>query len=748
MKEPLLRRGNLAAVARGRTSNAGGKQPVIVASNRLPFTITRTARGSERRPSPGGLVSALDPVLRQRGGTWIGWPGGEVPEGEPLAGKDLPYRIRGVALSEAEIKSYYHGFSNRTLWPLMHSLPARSHFDRRQWEHYVTVNRRFADIANAEAEASKHALVWVHDYQLMLAPGHVRQARPETRLAFFLHIPFPPHDIFRLLPWAREILQGLLACDLVGFHVRGYAQNFLDCAERILGARVSPAELLVEYGDRTTRVGAFPIGIEFEHFARLAEQASPQPDMQREQVILGADRLDYTKGIPERLEAIERLLELYPEHREKVVLLQVAVPSRAQVAEYRELKSEIDEMVGRINGRFATANWSPIRYLYRTIPHERLCGLYRDADVALVTPLRDGMNLVAKEYVACQVRDPGVLILSSLAGAADTMREALLVNPYDIDRTAEVLHRALNMDEAERRSRVAALRRRERRDDVFAWVQQFLDASGFERAAMAPITEEELSSWLDDFLKQYRLALFLDYDGTLTQLRDHPDKAKLSPRMRKALQSCAGRSDIDVAIVSGRALRNVEGIVGESGLTYAGNHGLEIEGPEIPHFEHEDLVHYRHRAEELAVSLRSCEVDGAWTEAKGPTLTFHYRAVPENRRDEIVGEVRNTINAAGYQARDAHCAVEARPPIGWDKGRAVLHILRARYGPSWSEEVRVIYIGDDHTDEDAFRFLAGLASTFRVGSADTHTSARRRLPDVNAVQTLLEWLAGRENQRA
>lgn len=724
-------------------AQANSERPVVVASNRLPFSFARTPKGLEQRPSPGGLVSALDPVLRSRGGTWIGWPGIELREGEQIDRGDLPYRIHPVPLSETEVQRYYHGFSNRTLWPLMHSLPARSHFDRREWEHYRTVNQRFAEAVLSESE---EGLVWVHDYQLMLTPAMVRQERPEADLAFFLHIPFPPFDIFRLLPWAREILQALLCCDLIGFHVKGYAHNFMDCAERALGARLDRSEMMLEYGDRTTRVGAFPIGIEFDHFESLAKSAASQPESQK--IVLGADRLDYTKGIPERIQAFERLLELHPEHREQVVLLQVAVPSRAQVAEYRELKREIDELVGRVNGRFATANWSPIRYLYRTIPHEKLCGLYRDAQVALVTPLRDGMNLVAKEYVACQVRDPGVLILSSLAGAADTMREALIVNPYDIDGTAEVLHRALTMDDAERRSRVAALRRRERRDDVFAWVNQFLEASGNERAAMPPVGEKELSRWLDDFLKRYRLALFLDYDGTLTPLTEHPDKAILSPQMRKALQSCAARPDVDIAIVSGRALEGVKKIVNEPGLTYAGNHGLEIEGPSMGYFVHEDLVHYRHRAEELARALASCEVNGAWTEAKGPTLTFHFRAVAENRRAELVEEVRATIHEAGYQARDAHCAVEARPPIGWDKGRAVLHILRSRYGPSWSEEVRVIYVGDDHTDEDAFRFLAGLATTFRVGSADTPTAASRRLPDVAAVQALIEWIARRETGRA
>ena len=715
--------------------------PIVVASNRLPFTFTRNSRGLERKPSPGGLVSALQPVLRKRGGTWIGWPGIEVRDGERIDTGGEPYRIHPVMLGEADIQRYYHGFSNRTLWPLFHSLPSRAQFNAQDFAQYLSVNQRFAQAA-AEV-TDEQGLVWVHDYQLMLTPLEIRQRMPKARLAFFLHIPFPPFDIFRLLPWDRELLRGLLACDLIGFHVRSYAQNFLDCAERSLGARVDRKAMLVEYGDRTTRVGAFPLGIEFDNFEAAALASSRPPETEDVKVVLGADRLDYTKGIPERMHAFEKLLEAYPEHREKVVLLQLAVPSRSQVAEYRDLKREIDELVGRINGRFATARWSPIRYLYRNIPQERLAGIYRDADVALVTPLRDGMNLVAKEFIACQVDDPGVLVLSRLAGAADTMREALLVNPYDIEGTAEGLHRALTMEETERRSRVVALRRREKRDDLDAWVKGFLEAASGEGVHMRPYSSADFSGWLDEILKQYRLALFLDYDGTLTPLQEHPSKAKLTPKMRKALVSCAAREDTDVAIVSGRGLSDVQNMVKQPDLTYAGNHGLEIFGPEMPHFVHEDLVHYRHRAEELTAALERCDVQGAWTEHKGPTLTFHYRAVPENSRGELIDEVRTIIQQHGYQARDAHCAVEARPPIGWDKGRAVLHILRSRYGPSWSEDVRVIYVGDDRTDEDAFRFLAGLSTTFRVGSADEPTAALRRLPDVEAVRALLEWIASR-----
>ncbi len=723
-------------------NRASGDRPIVVASNRLPFAIGRNGDGLHVHSAAGGLVSAMDPVLSKRGGTWIGWPGIELRRGETLPVPDRPYAIAPVNVSNEEIDHYYHGFSNETLWPLLHSMSGRSRFDRRDFEVYSEVNQRFA--TTIEEQSAGAGLVWIHDYHLMLAARHVRGAlADDVSLAFFLHVPFPPFDIFRLLPWDRELLSSLLACDLIGFHVRGYARNFLDCVERTLGARVDHEAGLVEYGDRTTRVRAMPIGIEFETFDGLARATDRQPEAGRERIVLGVDRLDYTKGIPERMRAFERLLELQPEYREKVVLLQIAVPSRTDVVEYRELKSEIDELVGAINGRFTTSAWSPIRYINRGVDRERLAALYRDADVALVTPLRDGMNLVAKEWVACQVDDPGVLILSRLAGAAETMREALLVNPYDLDGTAGAIHRALSMSEEERASRIAALRRRENRDDLDGWTSTFVEAAAEARKALPSMGDRDFEGWLSDFIKDYRLALFLDYDGTLTPLTDHPDRAQLSPAMREVLSACAARPDADVAIVSGRSLDGVRAMVGDPSLTYAGNHGLEIEGPGIPHFVHEDLVHYRGRAEELADELDAIASDGAWTERKGPTLTFHYRSVPESQRASLTREARAIVVRAGYQPRDAHCAVEARPPIGWDKGRAVLHILRSRYGPAWSESVRVIYAGDDQTDEDAFRFLSGLATTFRIGHPDSATAATRRLPSVDAVRSLLGWLARR-----
>ncbi len=717
--------------------------PVLVLANRLPFTIQRTRDGLERKPSAGGLVSALEPVLRQRGGDWIGWPGIALKEREkiPRNGGE-PYGVQAVPLTDTEANRYYHGFSNRTLWPLFHSLPARAVFDARDWAAYDAVNERFAQVA---APAARDAgLVWVHDYHLMRTPGFLRLRVPDAHIAFFLHIPFPPWDIFRLLPWSREMLLGILSCDLVGFHVEGYAQNFLDCVEKRLGDRVDRTAGLVDHGGRVVRVGSFPLGIDFELFEKRALEASEgRVGREGERMVLGVDRLDYTKGIPERIRAFERLLERHPQHRGVVVLLQLAVPSRSQVADYRDLKREIDELVGRVNGRFATATWSPIRYLYRSVTPERLAAMYREADVALVTPLRDGMNLVAKEYVACQVGDPGVLILSELAGAAATMREAIQVNPYDIDETADAIHRALTMDESERRSRVASMRVREERDNVYSWVSQFLEEADLENAQLRPLTDDEIGGWLEPFLKKYHLSVFLDYDGTLTPLVDHPSKATLSSEVRDRLEALVARDDTDVAIVSGRALEDVRAMVGIDGITFAGNHGLEVAAPDLPHFRHEDVDHYEGRIVELGKALQEVCSDGAWVELKGHTLTWHYRPV-KGDATQLVARAREIVLESGFQARDAHLAVEARPPIGWDKGRAVLHVLRSRHGPSWTENVRVIYIGDDETDEDAFRILAGMAATFRVGPADTISLAGRRLPDASAVAAILRWLAGRK----
>jgi trehalose 6-phosphate synthase/phosphatase len=711
---------------------------LVVLSNRLPYTLREGKRGVEVERSAGGLVAALEPALAQSGGTWIGWPG---PAGR--AAEHLPkpegYRLAPVRLGAREVRLYYHGFANRTLWPLFHSFPTRMDLDRRDWIAYDAVNQRFAHLAAEVAPGAE--LIWIHDYQLMRVGAHLRRSQPEARIGFFLHVPFPPFDLYRILPWDREILRGLLACDLVGFHCPDYASNFLDCAERLLGVRVDRERGQVEHGERTVSVGAFPLGIDYALVEKRALEA-PAEEPSRVRVVLGVDRLDYTKGIPERIRAFLRLLETHPEHRERVVLLQIAEPSRGEVPEYQRLKREVDELVGDANGRFGSARWMPIHYVNRSVGPDELAVLYRDADVALVTPLRDGMNLVAKEYVASQVGDPGVLVLSRLAGAAESMREALQVNPYNTDGVAEALHQALLMDPAERTARMRALQQRERRNDVHAWLRSFLLAAAAP-SRIRPVRAEEFQAWLGSELADRRLALFLDYDGTLAPIVEHPDQAHLGESMRAALAACAARPDTEVAIVSGRALADVRRRIDVPGVAFAGNHGLEIDAPGIDPLVHPDLPHFEQRSRELVAALRAIDEPGAWVEEKGASLTFHYRAVDPARHAEVAARAHAIVRDAGFQARDALCAVEGRPPIGWDKGRAVIHLLRARHGPAWSESLRVIYVGDDETDEDAFRALLGLGTTFRVGRAERATLAARRLPDVEAVETLLRWLAQR-----
>lgn len=378
-----------------------------------------------------------------------------------------------------------------------------------------------------------------------------------------------------------------MGCDLVGFHVEDYCLNFLDCCQRGLGSRVDRRAMLAEHGGRTVRIRPLPIGIPYSRFEMMANEA-PEASIGQSnlQVILGVDRLDYTKGLTHRLVAFERLLEEYPEFIEKVMLLQVAVPSRTDVKEYQDLKEEMDKLVGMINGRFSTCAWSPIRYIYGCISQQELAGFYRDADVALVTPMRDGMNLVAKEFVACRVKKPGVLILSPFAGAGGMMHEALLVNPYESGNVAKVLHRALTMPDEEKEIRMNALRAREKIHDVNFWMKSFLKSIGTLIAEdgedvmptqMQPVALEDFDSYLAPYVGQrHILTLLLDYDGTLAPIAKHPDLAVIPPETKKVLERLANHPDVFVAIISGRSVNNVKEMVGIDGITYAGNHGLEI----------------------------------------------------------------------------------------------------------------------------------------------------------------------------
>jgi alpha,alpha-trehalose-phosphate synthase [UDP-forming] len=454
----------------------GARGPLVVAAHRLP--VAWDEKRGKWNTSPGGLVSALAPVLRERGGVWVGWTGG--PGGESKTFTAAGIKNRPVVLTSAEIDDHYDGFCNGTIWPLYHDAIRPLEFHRHWWRPHQEVNERFARAAARAASADGR--VWVHDYQLQLVPAMVRKRLPDARIGFFLHIPFPPVDIFERLPWRRQVLEGLLGADYLGFQTRRAVLNFAAAAREIAGAQ-GPASSL-EYDGRQIRAQAVPISVDVAQSRAAGSSDEAQAAAQRlrsdlgnpDHVILGVDRLDYTKGIDLRLRAFEVMLQRHRDLRGKVSFIQIAVPSREDVGEYQTIRRRVEEMVGRINGRFARASWTPVHYLYRSYSFIDLVGAYLAADVMMVTPLRDGMNLVALEYVATRTENRGALILSEFAGAAERLTDGLIVNPYDLDALAETLHAAVRMDSEEQARRMSRLRRAVGRWDVHSWARQNIEA--------------------------------------------------------------------------------------------------------------------------------------------------------------------------------------------------------------------------------------------------------------------------------
>ncbi|NOR01696.1 trehalose-6-phosphate synthase [Mycolicibacterium fortuitum] len=472
----------------GGPSAASGNSDFVVVANRLPIDMERLPDGSTTwKRSPGGLVTALEPLLRKRRGAWIGWAG--IPDSgeEPIVEDDL--QLYPVELSAQDVADYYEGFSNATLWPLYHDLIVKPVYHRKWWDSYVDVNRRFAE-ATARA-AAPGATVWIQDYQLQLVPKMLRMLRPDLIIGFFLHIPFPPVELFMQMPWRTEIVEGLLGADLVGFHLAGGAQNFLVLARRLVGANTSRASIgvrsrfgEVSYGFRTIKVGAFPISIDSADLDSKARNRSVRQRARQirtelgnpRKILLGVDRLDYTKGIDVRLRAFSELLEEDRIKRDDTVLVQLATPSRERVESYIAMREDIERQVGHINGEYGEVGHPLVHYLHRPVPRDELIAFFVAADVMLVTPLRDGMNLVAKEYVACRSDLGGALVLSEFTGAAAELRQAYLTNPHDLEGVKDAIEAALEQSPEEGRRRMRALRRQVLAHDVDRWARAFLTA--------------------------------------------------------------------------------------------------------------------------------------------------------------------------------------------------------------------------------------------------------------------------------
>lgn len=488
------------------SNNGSTRSRLIIVSNRLPIIVSKDSEGKPTiAGASGGLVTALAPVLSNRGGVWIGWPGVAVEEISDLDNVlatqtgDLGYKLSAVNLTADEKEKHYEGFSNEIIWPLFHDFAAHCKFNPDYWATYCRINARFAEEIVKNSKAGD--FIWVHDYQLMLVATELRKQKIDSQIAFFLHIPFPPLDIFVKLPWRFQVLNALLEYDLIGFQTLRDRRNFLQCVRTLIpGTRVTGRGQVVnvDFGQRKIRVGAFPVSIDFNDFAEsaAAQETSERAwyiheDLPNQQIILGIDRLDYSKGIPERLKAFRNALMRFPELHNRVTLVQVVVPSRRSIPKYASLKTEIERLVGSINGQFTQSGWVPLHYIFRSLDRHELLAYYRTAEIALVTPLKDGMNLVAKEYCACNLEQNGVLILSEFAGvAAEFQDHTILVNPHDIEGIAEAIVKAFNMDTEERRRRMVKLRGTVRKHNIFWWVDSFLQAAFARDLSAFPLLED------------------------------------------------------------------------------------------------------------------------------------------------------------------------------------------------------------------------------------------------------------------
>ncbi len=477
--------------------------PLVVVSNRLPYDLRVSRNDPPYKRNVGGLVNAVEPVLSQVGGRWVGWDGSLGRSAADVSSRlfnqesyKAPSGIEmyGVPLSERDVQHYYHGFSNRALWPLFHSFPEKSIFDAQDWNVYTKVNRRFAEAS--QPLAWPRGRIWVHDFHLMRVPFFLRELGYRGRIDFFLHIPFPPPEIFCTLPWRNELIQGMLSADSIAFHVKGYHDNFLRTVTHLsrsqveLNTSVDSTTIVSDRGKSSTKV--VPVGIDVEEFEKISERKSVVEHAVRlresnpgRRILIGIDRLDYTKGIKERLDAVEHFLTKNREARGKIVLFQIVVPSRHQITEYRELKKEIDRQVGRINGDFGSEGWVPIHYWYTALEREQLVAYYRAADVAIVTPLRDGMNLIGAEFAASRVDNDGVLLISEFAGIAEHTPGAIRVNPHDIHGFSNAILYALRMSREERRARMIRLRERVRENPVSKWGERCLEHTPARVAVLA-----------------------------------------------------------------------------------------------------------------------------------------------------------------------------------------------------------------------------------------------------------------------
>ncbi len=714
---------------------------LIVVSNRLPFSLRRGPTGIELAPSSGGLVSALSSYIQRRKAedatfecVWAGWRGAEVEASVMDAVRHTAMRDHNaypIFLSTAEMNDFYLGFCNSTLWPLFHYFPSYASYRAEDWATYQHVNKLFCDAVLEILQPDDE--IWVHDYQLLLLPTLLRRALPAATIGFFLHIPFPSFEIFRHLPtrWRGEILSGMLGADLIGFHTHDYVQHFLHSVFRTLGHEHYLGQLTV--GAELKRVESFPIGIDFERFwnaALSAEVAALRSKMASglgdRQVIFSVDRLDYSKGILHRLRGYEALLDTRPERRGRVTFIMVVVPSREEVSQYQRMKQELDELVGQINGAYGTVDWVPIIYQYRALSFPELVALYNLSPVALITPLRDGMNLVAKEFLASKPDADGVLILSEMTGAARELGEALQINPNHVQEIAEAIEEALQMPAEEQVRRNRPMQARLRAYDANHWVTNFIGALRRAKARQGRLATLHLSSAVcDGMLERYESAqkrlILLDYDGTLVPFAPQPHLAVPDQALVDLLQRLQNVSGQSLYLISGRDRHTLQEWFDGLPIQIIAEHGAWLRDAAGAWSLLKPLASKWKSKLRPLLQLYVDRVPGSLLEEKDYSLAWHYRlADPELgilRAKELIDEVVSYTANFEVQVLEGKKVVEIRNS-GVNKGAAAVHCL-ARERPDF-----IFAAGDDLTDEDLFRALPSDAVTVRVGGAHSHATYR------------------------
>ncbi len=698
---------------------------LIIVANRSKFTIRKSRGKLVYTKSPGGLASALSSLTDKYETLWIGWPGiarEELNEDDiiEIAHKLNAEKCFPVFLARKSLKNFYDGFSNKVIWPLFHYFPQYIEFNESYWEEYVKVNRKYAETLSRVYR--KGDFLWIHDYHLMLLPAMIREKFPDATIGFFLHIPFPAYEVFRIIPWKREILEGLIGSDLIGFHTYEYGNYFLNSVLKVLGYENDLSYIL---NGRPVKVDAFPISIDYQFWIGMSRDEDVlkgvdelKKNTGNRKIILSVDRLDYTKGIINRLKAFELFLKKHPEFHGKIIYILIVVPSREDVEYYAEIKREVSELVGEINGNFSSSGWIPLHFYYKSFSQKNLSVFYLAADVALVTPLRDGMNLVAKEYVTVKQDNPGVLILSEMAGAAREMNEAVIINPYDIREISNAFFEALTMDEDEQVKRNRFMQERIRRYDIRKWTQDFVDKLIQVKGEIEERKGKKLTPALTERIKkEFSSArsklLILDYDGTLIPLQKRPEYAVPDSEILEILEKLTEIENADVVVISGRDRKFLEKWFDQINFLHlVAEHGVWVRERDGEWYTIEPVDsswkdEIRNILERFMLST-----PGSFIEEKEYSLAWHFReADPEQvvqKRAELKSALVPVIANKDLSVLEGDKVLEIKN-AGINKGAAVKRWLERK---EWEF---ILAAGDDKTDEDVFNILPENAYSVKVG---------------------------------